>query len=286
MNNILPKAVGYLAFGDLYLSMAMYSLQTLRRHDRSIPVFVFTNKNVDLSGLSFWDPNVDNLVLINDETSNNRFYKVSFDSLIDADKVCFLDCDTIVMSRIDKAWDYLDYFDIALKLNTSAQKAAGKGNVYILDDKFKVSEIPHFNSGVIFFRKNVVTQDFFRTWSDLFQKLNVPFDQVSLIESLFCSRVRVLPLTQEWNYFPDLNFFKKQSPRPIIMHYTNRISEVIERNLLSIGSEIGLSPKNLKHQINKKRQMRRRKIGSLNWFKLRFYWLFNYKKENSFYHQS
>ena len=65
MNDILPKAVGYLAF-DLYLSMAMYSVQTLRRHDRSIPVFVFTNRNVDLSGLSFWDPNVDNLVLIND----------------------------------------------------------------------------------------------------------------------------------------------------------------------------------------------------------------------------
>lgn len=286
MNKVLSKAIGYLAFGDLYLSMAMYSVKTLRNYDSTTPVFIFTNTNVDLSCLSFWNPLVDNLILINDQTSSNRFYKVSFNSLISAEKVCFLDCDTVVMSSFDKAWDYLDYFDIALKFNGTAQKAVGKGDISVLDDKFRVSEIPHFNSGVIFFRNSIVTQEFFEIWSDSFQKLNVPFDQVSLIDSLFRSRVRILPLTQEWNYFPDLNFFKKQSPRPIIMHYTNRISQVIETNLLRIASQIGLSPASLKHQINQKRQMRRKKIGSLNWFKLRCYWLLNSKREESFYQQS
>ena len=286
MNKVLPKAVGYLAFGDLYVSMALYSLQTLRNQDSTTPVFIVTNKDVDLQKLSFWNPHIDNLVLIKDHTSSNRLYKVSFNSLINAEKVCFLDCDTLVLSSFARAWDYLDYFDIALKFNTTAQKAVGKGNISVLDGKFKVSEIPHFNSGVIFFRNCDATHKFFDSWADSYKKLNVPFDQVSLIESLFHSYVRILPLTQEWNYFPDLNFFKSRTPRPIIMHYTNRISKVIENNLLSIACDVGLNTTKLKYHINQKRQLRRKKIGLMNWLKLCCYWLFNYDKESKFYQQS
>ena len=44
MNKVLPKAVGYLAFGDLYVSMALYSLQTLRNQDSTTSFYCYQQR--------------------------------------------------------------------------------------------------------------------------------------------------------------------------------------------------------------------------------------------------
>ena len=39
------------------------------------------------------------------------------------------------------------------------------------------------------------------------KRINLKYDQISLIESLFISKIKILPLTSEWNFFPDINFY-------------------------------------------------------------------------------
>ena len=99
------------------------------------------------------------------------------------------------------------------------------------------------------------------------------------MESLFLSKLRILPLTEEWNFFPDINFFKGKVKKPIILHYTNRISYVIENELLKIAMLTKLNISEIKNKINKKRSERKLKIGRLEWFKLRFIWFLLYKSE-------
>ena len=63
--------------------------------------------------------------------------------------------------------------------------------------------------------------------------------------------MRVLPLTAEWNYFPDLNYFKGKVRNPIILHYTNRISYVIANELLAIAKQANLNLKNIREKSEK-----------------------------------
>ena len=86
-------------------------------------------------------------------------------------------------------------------------------------------------------------------------------------------------MTSEWNYFPDLNFFKGKVRNPIIFHYTNRISFVIEKQLIKLADLAGLNKMNIKEKIRQRRQERRKKIGRFEWLKLLSLWIFMYKSE-------
>ena len=177
------------------------------------------------------------------------------------------------------AWNFLDYFDICFKFNPVKQKKPGKGDVLILDKKYKVQQLPHFNGGMFFFKKSKLTNDFFRIWNESFNFHNSPYDQISLNEALFKSKVRILPLTGEWNYFPDLNFFKGKVRKPIIFHYTNRISFVIEKQLIKLADLAGLNKISIKEKIRQRRQERKKKIGRFEWLKLLSLWIFLYNSE-------
>ena len=109
--------------------------------------------------------------------------------------------------------------------------------------------------------------------------MNLKYDQISLMESLFISKIRILPLTSDWNFFPDINFYKGKVKSPRILHYTNRISYVIENELLKITRILNLNKNKIKEEIKQKRSMRRLKIGRIGWFKLRLIWMLLYKKE-------
>ena len=273
------KAIIYIGFGELYVVMALLSIKTLRKIDKETKVYLITNINFDPINIEYWNKDRDKILYFPDESNNNREYKTSLNKYIDEEKVVFFDCDTLILSKFDIAWSYLDYFDIALKMNPVKQKKIGKGDVSILNNKYLIRDIPHFNSGVIFFKKSDLIDEFFKLWNQFYKKNNIKYDQVGLMESLFLSKLRILPLTEEWNFFPDINFFKGKVKKPIILHYTNRISYVIENELLKIARLTKLDLCEIKNKINKKRSERKLKIGRLEWFKLRLIWKFLYKTE-------
>ena len=77
--------------------------------------------------------------------------------------------------------------------------------------------------GEVLFQEVTINKRFFKTWNESFKRHNSPYDQISLNESLFASRVRVLPLTSEWNYFQILIILRKskKSNYPSLLHKSN-----------------------------------------------------------------
>jgi len=273
------RAICYVAFGDLYLSQALLSIKSLKKFDNQTKIVLLTNINFDISLLKFWNIDKDKVFVFTDSLTKNRDYKINIDKYADAEKVAYIDSDTIILSSIKTAWDFLNYFDICFKFNPVRQKKPGKGDFFILDGKHKVSELPHFNGGMFFFRRNEKTYDFFRQWDKSFKFHKSPYDQISLNEALFKSNIRILPLTAEWNYFPDLNYYRGKLRNPIILHYTNRISYVIEEEIMKIATIIGLDKKSIKEKITKRRKERCQKIGRLEWLKMKFVWFLRYNQE-------
>ena len=124
-----------------------------------------------------------------------------------------------------------------------------------------------------------MTIDFFRMWNESFNYHESPYDQISLNEALFKSKVRILPLTSEWNYFPDLNFYRGKIKKPIIFHYTNRISFLLEKELMKLADLTGLNKANIKEKIIQRRKERQKKIGRFEWLKMLSLWIIMYKSE-------
>tara|TARA_Y100000589_G_scaffold331238_1_gene383948 strand:+ start:5089 stop:5943 length:855 start_codon:yes stop_codon:yes gene_type:complete len=278
---IQKKSIVYVAFGELYVAMAFLSIKSLRKFDQKTKIIIITNLNIDPSVFKFWNTNKDKVLYFPDSAINNREYKININKYVDSEKVAFFDCDTMFLKDINIAWEYLDYFDISLKLNPRRQKKLGKGDIKILNDKYKVRDLPHFNSGVIFFKKNIVSSEFFDKWCISFKNKGINYDQVSLVEALFDSRVRILPLTTEWNYFPNSQYYLGKVKTPIILHYTNRISYVIEDELLKIANLMKFNKLIIKKKIKEKRAERKLKIGRTGWLKLKLIWyiFYNYEKK-------
>lgn len=272
-------AICYVAFGDLYIAQALLSIKSLKKFDNKTKIILITNIKINLDLVDFWNPKRDEIQVFSESLSKNRNYKTNIDKYVEAERVAYIDSDTIILSDFSMAWDFLDYFDICFKFNPVKQKKPGKGDVLILDKKYKVQQLPHFNGGMFFFKKSKQTNDFFRIWNESFNFYNSPYDQISLNEALFKSKVRILPLTSEWNYFPDINFFKGKVRNPIIFHYTNRISFVIEKELMKLADLARLNKISIKEKIRHRRQERRKKIGGFEWLKLLSLWIFKYKSE-------
>ena len=273
------KGVVYIAFGDLYLAMALFSIRTLRRKNGTLPVMIITNLHVNLTMFDFWSEARDIVKIVDIDTKQNRNIKTDLYKYVPFDCTAYIDADTYIVNDLNNAWKFLNYFDIALKLNPTKQKKPGKGDQLVLDSNTYVRDLPHFNSGVIFFRKSDNTKNFFTLWHRSFCKGDTPFDQVSLIDASFKSDVRILPLTADWNYFPDGRYYTGKVKSPHIVHYTNRISYSLEAELLKIANTLGFELDQIRKQIQSKRLARLQKIGRLNWLKMLFYWKFLSKHE-------
>lgn len=266
------RGVVYIAFGPLYLVMALFSIKTLRRKSNDLPVMILTNIDIALDRLDFWRADSDIVRFVDLDTQRNRAIKTDLIGHAPFQNVAYIDSDTYILKDINRAWLFLDHFDLALKLNPKKQKRPGKGDQLVLNSSTYVRDLPHFNSGVIFFRQSNGTRDFFNRWSSAFESGAVSYDQVSLIDALFQSSARLLPLTEEWNYFPDVAYFAGKIKSPHIVHYTNRISFALERELLYIASSLKMNIDEIERDIKTKRLTRKEKIGRRGWWKLLFYW--------------
>lgn len=268
------KGIVYVAFGHLYLIMALFSINTLRRKKSKIPVIVITNLHFNYEKLEFWSQELDHVKFIDVNTTLNREIKTNLYKHVPFNQVAYIDADTYILNDLGHIWTFFDYFDVALKLNPTRQSKIGKGDQLILNSRTFVRDLPHFNSGVIFFKKSDKTKNFFSTWYKYFKKGGITYDQVSLIEAIFKTDVRILPLTADWNYFPDWKYFIGKVKTPFIVHYTNRISYSLETELLKIAKKLGFDQNQILKQIYLKRMARRNKIGLIRWLILILCWKF------------
>ena len=247
------NGVIWVAFGDLYLSMAILSMKSLKNHN-SLPCTVVTNKLVDINQIDFWDPINDKLIYLDIASSENRDVKTAIYNYASYERTLYLDCDTIIREDITMIFKYLDYFDFCIR--PYIRKRTGYlGNLDILNQGAKVKDYPHFNGGVFAFRRNQANKNFFEKWGSVYNFKNIPPDQFSLVEALFESDVRILPLGIEYNYHPGIRFmFKPEDVK--IVHYIDRFFPEITYEILSISKLVEEIDFNVvQYQLNIKRYM-------------------------------
>ena len=100
----------------------------------------------------------------------------------------------------------------------------------------------HISIAVLFFsEKSENTKNFFAHWYKSFCEEDIPYDQVSLVDAVFKCDARVLPLTADWNYFPDGRYYagKLKSLTHRTLHQPYFASLEIE--LLKIANILGLN---------------------------------------------
>jgi hypothetical protein len=271
----MSRGAVYVALGPEFLAMALVSIKSLKIFNPDIPVLLITSERFEISKAPFLDLVSDRIEIVDVKRSENRRVKLSVYSMSPFEKTLYIDCDTYITQNLDLIFSYLDYFDVAFRLNDRFQVRRGKGDCSIIDGKYLVSQLPHWNSGVFAFTKSLQSQTFFDSWKQKFVELGNPFDQVSLADAVFSSEARILSLPFEWNFHPGITFFKGKDRGAKIVHYTNRISPTLQREILRVSELVGIDTSVVERGIENRIKNRRDKIGLKSWLRLNITWIFS-----------
>jgi hypothetical protein len=259
-NNI---GVLYIAIGDLYLSMALLSMQSLKKIC-NLPVTIITNIDFKYDDLDFWTE-MDNISIVNFSEAQNRIVKLSMYELSTYKRTLFLDCDTYIIKDISLIFRYLDYFDIALRLN-SFGRFVGPGSIEsVLDGAFRISDLPHWNSGVVAFKKSENSKNFFEEWKTKFELSNLSIDQISLVDTLFSSNVRFLSLGMDWNYHPKLRYYMSRIDSIKVLHYLDNIPPALAERVLELASLEGINLYKVKSGLIDRRKTFNKRESNIAW---------------------
>jgi hypothetical protein len=228
----------YVAFGRPYLVQALHSFRTLRETNPSVPACVLTNTLPQPPDtLRDWDGSKDVWIYVDAADSENRLYKTDLPRYTPFEKTLYLDSDTEVHSDISGMFKMLDYWDVALHLRPSGYPLdKPKGRQRVLDGEEIIANLPHWNGGVVLFRRDPKVEEFFSLWNQYFRASGIPFDQVALVEAAFRSSCRILSLDARWNSGP--TWVPERHEKRYIFHYTFRIDDKLAGRLTALEREI------------------------------------------------
>jgi hypothetical protein len=234
-----PKfGVIYLAFGNVYLAMALTSFASLKKTNPDIPATIVTNALDVPPDLSYWTSR-DSWIHVNSASNENRAHKTSIHDYSPYVKSLYLDCDTIVTGDLSLMSFYLDYFDLAARGGKWPGPPLDRKKV-LFDGRIVFSDLPYWNGGVIGFRDNARVGDFFRSWNRLYSQLGFKRDQPSLAESAIRSDCRILSLEPRWNFGDSLTTDGLLAPKAyrekvVIWHYKTDIDGPLQQRIREIA---------------------------------------------------
>ena len=258
--------VVYLAMGPAYAVLAGLSIKTLKKFS-DIPVTVIVDDSVKFHSESL---GADTIKCISNLVSENRTIKSRIYEMSPYENTLFIDCDTIINGDVAGCFHYLEYFDIAIKQRTKAFSRLGKGSLTLFNGKHIVSELPHWNSGVIVFKRNKKTKKMFQDWAELQSKLKYNFDQPALAEAIIRSEVRVVSLEETWNF---QNCRAVYEGTEKIIHYSSSLNSKIKRLLReTCRNSFPEFSDELEEFIMAKLKLRKQKDGVKKYFKRRIKW--------------
>lgn len=204
-------------FGIVYVAMGIKcqnelieSIKSVRKIYNNIPIKVFSDCKSEI-------PEVNQQIYCT--YSDDLFLdKVTYISQTDFEQTLFLDTDTILVSPVDDAIILLNQFDMMF-CHAPFRKT---GFTTDIPDAF--SEI---NTGVIFYRNNPKTQQFFNTWLTTYKDnlknrstLGYFNDQTSFMQCLYVSDMRYYILPNEFNLRIIFPFFVGGKSSIRILHGT------------------------------------------------------------------
>ncbi|WFE74187.1 hypothetical protein [Roseinatronobacter sp. S2] len=237
----------YIAHGLPYLAMLLSSLRGLRTHNPDIDVVVAARIPKPVLPDHIWGPR-DRWICVPDDHDMPdhqiaKRMKMDLPDLTLSERSFFLDCDTLVHRPLAPFLRQLDHFDVLLRphidpeLRSNATAPTGTS--------YKVGELPHWNSGVIFFRKSEASAELFKLWGEYFDALGLGLDQPSLAGAVAKSAARVGPLPRVANAFTGDLKLRDVRESCYVHHYTSNIDadlcKALEAEMNSLASMNGWS---------------------------------------------
>ena len=216
--------------------MALNSIISLRKHNPDIIVCVITNVSEFPPSLTSLGKIIWRYVPVSNQS--NRNIKTRLIDYTEFNRSLYLDCDTLVNRDIFSGFFLLDYFDVAVRPHPTRKYNDYKGQYTIFGNTQRLSELPHWNSAVIFFKAGDNTQRFFSKWNSSYETLGIEFDQASLVEAFFLTPVRVCPLDSTWNCSYG-GFVRTEDKNEVfVIHYASDIVQDIARDLTKINNQL------------------------------------------------
>jgi hypothetical protein len=200
---MITRGVIYVAFGQKYVSEALVSAASLKRHMPELPVTLFSDADIAC-------PDVDQVVRAQpDDSLPGCAAKIRHVAASPYEQTLFLDTDTYVCGDLGELFALLDAFHLA---------AAHAPTRAVYEIETVPDSFPEFNTGVILFRRSPAVEAVLSSWADLFsrhrerldretmrwlhpadRRWHALNDQGAFREALYRSRLRVATLPPEYN---------------------------------------------------------------------------------------
>lgn len=191
MNKNNKRGVVYIATGDQFVEEAKISADSVKAVMPDVSITLFTDQEANAEIF-------DNIIQINGPR-HDFGDQVYYIDQTPYKRTIFLDSDSYLDESIEDVFDVLDEFDIA-----ASQDTRNYSSTRI--DFEDIERIPdcfsEYNSGVVAFRKNSATQDFFEIWKEAYEEVvdrGQIHNQAAFRYALYHSDTRIATLPREYN---------------------------------------------------------------------------------------
>jgi hypothetical protein len=192
----MSEGVLYVATGQDYINEAIRSAKSLKRHNPSVPITLYTNNAIESNVF-------DEVRTVQDPIEHKG------DSILDSrhfpyDRNLYLDSDTYVCADISRLFDILDSFDIAATHDIA--RIADKNEIYTKNEINIPEAFTEYNTGVVAFNNCNAVKKLFADWNRIYTQMKYDDqqpNQPSFRVALFRSGVNIATLPPEYNLFMD-----------------------------------------------------------------------------------
>jgi len=184
----------YVAYGDRARASAQESIKSLKTIHPGIQVAVVSDQPINGAGALIIQPELD---------KGAREYKTSIYSYSPYDYTLYLDADTQVVGSLQAGYDILSQgWDMAAALD---YKPTVRGVDHLPRDDVKRTvevignaDYPHYNTGLLFFRRCPEVEQFFCLWHEQWEVFHYR-DQGAFVRALHLSQIKLYSLSWQWN---------------------------------------------------------------------------------------
>jgi len=224
------QGVLYIATGAAFCRAALEAARSVREHSPELGVHIFC----DQTGAEILRPEVERLSLTLGSIENpHRRSKVDYLGQTPFERTLYLDVDTRICAPVNEVFELFERFDIAL---THAHRRNHPNTRQFWKREFSPA-FPHFNGGVIGYRRTPAMLAFLEQWRVSFHSAGFGKDQVTLRELLWESELHIATLPPEYNVrYPRYLRLWKAHPEEAqarILHFKHFVPEKVRRGGIS-----------------------------------------------------
>ena len=190
------KSLGiiYVAYGDLAIKGCQASMLSAKHQHPGVQVAVVSDREVQGADFKIVQPSLD---------IGAREYKTNVYQYSPFDYTLFLDADTLVVgslqagfSTLVQGWDVVMALDYRQTLSRIDHIPPADVNDAIA--LVGTGEYPHYNAGMIFWRKGEAVERMYQLWHEEWSRFRFR-DQAALVRAIYRSRVKLWTVSWQWN---------------------------------------------------------------------------------------